>query len=60
VKRALVMENISPQSVNAIKIIMDRDVSSGMNVQRIKIVVYKENVLMLAELHCQGNNAIVN
>lgn len=60
VKRAQVMENILPQSVNAIKTTMVRDVNIGMSVRQIRIVVFRENALTLAELHCHANNAIVN
>lgn len=60
VKRVQVMENISPQSVNATKTTMARDVSTGMSVRQIRIVVFRENALTLAEQHYHGNNAIVN
>lgn len=60
VKRAQVMENFSPQSVNATKTTTARDVSTGMSVRQIRIVVFRENALTLAELHCRGSNAIVN
>lgn len=60
VKHVQVTENISPQSVNATKTITVRDVSTGMSVRQIRIVVFRENALTLAEQHCHGNNAIVN
>lgn len=60
VKRALDMENISPQSVNATKTTTVRGVSTGTSVRQIRIVVLRENALTLAERHCRESNAIVN
>lgn len=54
------MENILPQNANAIRTIMDRNVSTGTSVQQIKIAVCKESVLTLEALHCHENNAIVS
>jgi hypothetical protein len=54
------MENTSPRNANAIKTIMDRDASTGMSAQPIKIVACRENVLTLVELHCHANSAIAN
>lgn len=60
VKRVQVMENISPQSVNATKTTTVRDVSIGMSVRQIRIVEFRENALTLAEQLYRGNNAIAN
>jgi hypothetical protein len=60
VKRALVTANFWPQSVNAIKTTMARDVSFGMSARQIRIVVFRENALTLVEQHCRENNAIVS
>lgn len=50
------MENISAVDVNAIKITMEIDVNTGMNVHLIRIVVFKANVLILTEPRYQRNN----
>lgn len=60
VKRAQVMENILPQSVNATKTTMALVVSSGMNVRQIRIVAFRENALTLVARHCRENNVIAN
>jgi hypothetical protein len=59
-KRAAVMENILPQSVNAIKITMVHVANIGMSVHQIRIVAYKENALTLAAVHSHASNAIAN
>lgn len=56
-KRVQAMESILPQNVNVIKTIMERDVNIGMSARQIKIVAYRENVLMLEELHCPESSA---
>lgn len=50
------MVNISVVDVNATKITMEIDANIGMNVQLIRTVVYKENVLILMEPRYQRNN----
>lgn len=60
VKRAQVTANISPQSVNATKTTTVRDVSTGTSARRIRIAVFRENALTLAERRCRGNNATAN
>lgn len=60
VKRAQVMGSILPQSVNATKTTMARDVSIGTSALQIRIVVFRENALTLVALHCRENNAIAN
>jgi hypothetical protein len=60
VKRVLVMENISPQSVNATKTTTGRDVNTGMSVRQIRTVEFRENALTLAEQRYHENNAIAN
>lgn len=56
-RRAQAMENISPQNANVIRIITDQDASTGMSARPTRIAAFKENVLMLAALHCLANNA---
>lgn len=57
-KHVRAMENISPQNANVIKTITELDVNIGTNAQQIKIVVFRENALILEALHCHANNAI--
>lgn len=60
VKRARVMENTLPQSVNATKTTTALDVSIGMSVRQMQIVAFRENALTLVGLHCHENNATAN